>query len=301
MLSRPSLMCGTSGSLRGPRKHATHRVLALLIVLGACGRMAQAQPEREDLSRAEQFYERSELAAAEPLYLAALPQARGAERRLCFDRLLSIYYRLGRHDRAIRLGDEYRAWLAQTGDEARRREVLHQLGVCYLALGHFREAGGRFRDVLEERPGLPPPSPRVSVEALAYLAQIAERFDRADEARKRWLEVESYARKVLDDPPEPLAWEDRVTCAAKLSDCYRFLKKPAEAIARLKPLLDDNERRKDVAGQCETLRMLAGHRAAEDDLAGPSGTCAGPSPSPQACWPTWRGGRPCRPPPAPRS
>jgi CHAT domain-containing protein/tetratricopeptide (TPR) repeat protein len=269
MLSRPSLVCRTPENLRGPRKHATRRVLALLIVLGSWGGLCgQTQPEAQDLARAERLYERSELAAAEPLYLAALPQARGTERRLCFDRLLSIYYRLGRHDRAIRLGDEYRAWLATAGDEPRRREVLHQVGVCYLALGHFGEAGGRFREVLEDRPGLPAPSPRVRVEALAYLAQIAEKFDRRDEARKRWLEVEAYARKVLDDPPEPLAWEDRTACTAKLSDGYRFLKRPAEAIDRLKPLLDDNERRKDVAGQCEALRMLAGHRAADNDLAG---------------------------------
>src|SRR5258708_6085628 len=69
--------------------------LATLIVLAGRGTaIAQAPAADADLARAEQHYQRGELLKAEPFFRAALPNARGADKRLCFERLLALYYRV---------------------------------------------------------------------------------------------------------------------------------------------------------------------------------------------------------------
>ncbi len=227
-----------------------------------------------DLAQAQQYYQRAELLKAEPLFLAALPNARGTERpRNHYDRLLSIYYRLSRHDRAVQIGQEYRKWLVEGKDEVRAREVQHQIGTCYLVLGHYGKAREQFREVLRERPDLAPPPPPVRLEALAYLAQIAEKLKQNDGDPQAVPPGRGVRSDVLAKPPASLTWLESVTCVWKLSDCYRILKKPAAAVARLEPLLAGHDAHDDVAGKCETLRMLAGHRtalggrrAAEKDL-----------------------------------
>src|SRR5262249_3140770 len=135
-------------SLRSPAS-----LLAVMIVLIGCAPL-RAQPFVSDLERAEQLYQRSDLGKAEPIFLNVLRGAEGADRQQCYERLLAIYYRVGRQDRAIAIGQDYRKWLEKSGDEARAREVLHQLGTCHLALGHYGLAREQFLDVLRDRSGL---------------------------------------------------------------------------------------------------------------------------------------------------
>ncbi len=135
-----------------------------------------------DLAQAQQYYQRAELLKAEPLFLAALPNARGTERRLCYDRLLSIYYRLSRHDRAVQIGQEYRKWLVEGKDEVRAREVQHQIGTCYLVLGHYGKAREQFREVLRETAG---PGPAAACPSAWKHAGLPRSDRRETQARRR--------------------------------------------------------------------------------------------------------------------
>src|SRR5947199_8112522 len=94
----------------------------------ACG-AARAESPREILSseealpRADKLYQEGKLSAAAELYRRAERVVRGPERRHCFERLLRIAARMGRQDEAIRIGQDYVAWLGEAEDRPRARAL----------------------------------------------------------------------------------------------------------------------------------------------------------------------------------
>jgi CHAT domain-containing protein/tetratricopeptide (TPR) repeat protein len=246
-------------------RHARAALLAIACMLPALPVAAQAplRSGRELRSFADQYLERGDLLEAIDHYQAALkvlPAAKEQERRHCEDRLLQLYKRIGRHDVAIALGQDVADRLARAGLEPRRRAVLQQLGVCYLALGHARDAQQRFEEVLRDEP--PGMEPLVRIEAHAHLARLTEKRKRLDEADEHWLRVRDAARKELIKSSAELADRDRATCIHRLAESDRFLKQRDQAIARLERLAADQERQRDHADRCETLCLLAEHHAA---------------------------------------
>jgi CHAT domain-containing protein/tetratricopeptide (TPR) repeat protein len=208
--------------------------------------------------RAEEHFKNSELVQAERLFREALPTLQGDDKRLCYERLLTIYYRLAQYDRAITFGEAYRQWLAQTDDKRKRRLVLHQVAICYLVLGHYSKADERFKEVLSAQPE--PVSPVVKIEALSFRAQIAEKLNHKEEAGELWQAAKDQALYVLRSPLTNLKWSEIVSCIARLSESYRFLGQHKEAVTLLEGILTKHDNNRDVAGKCESLRMLAGHQ-----------------------------------------
>src|SRR5262245_455351 len=135
----------------------------------------------ETLQRADQLYRAEKLPQAEELYSQALKTAEGADRRRCFDRLLTIYVRVGRQDRAIQTGLQYEGWLRKLNDPARVRELNLDLGRWYLDLGHYVAAEPYLRRALADVEGNPLP-PDSQVAALTCLALTAEKQGDRDRA-----------------------------------------------------------------------------------------------------------------------
>jgi CHAT domain-containing protein/tetratricopeptide (TPR) repeat protein len=226
----------------------------------------QPTSAKQDLQDGERAYQRGDLAQAEKHFravLSALPEADRALRDQCYDRLLAIYPRFGQYDRAIKIGRDYAARLKKEGEERRWRMVEHRLGACYLALGHYDEARKRFKQVEPDQPDTPP---TIRIEAHAYLAQVAEKLARSEEAAEHWLKVLDGARTALLDRNAALTDKEAATCTWKLAESCRYLKYPKVAIDWLAQLAEIQERAKQHVGLCETLRLRAGHEVADGQL-----------------------------------
>jgi tetratricopeptide (TPR) repeat protein len=227
----------------------------------------RAQPSSEDQAapRYAGTDRAAELQEAEQLYRAALAAPSAAQRAECFDRAVTIYTRLGRPQEVIQVGRDYRRALVSDGALGQLRELDLLLGECYLALGHDPEAEGPLERALAPAPGVATLPPARTVAALAGLARAAER--RGDRARagRLWRQLEATALDHLDGRRADLPLRQRVECAWRLADGYRFQGGPKEAIARLAPLLAVHDRLGDRAGKRDTLRRLAGHHAARAD------------------------------------
>jgi CHAT domain-containing protein/tetratricopeptide (TPR) repeat protein len=234
--------------------------LTFAVVCCLAGAARPAPPPAEALRRAEERYQAGDLLEAEPLFRAVVG-AGGELRGPAYDRLLTLYARLGRADRVVQTGLDYQAWLARRGDRDRLRQLGVELGQAYLVLGHYRDAEAALRQALGNPSSAPLPL-ALELTARAELARVAEKRRNGAVAAARWGEVERLARAALDDPRRPLAPSERARCLRHLGDACRALGQPGEAVAALRPLLALLGAERDWAGQREALRQLAGCHAA---------------------------------------
>ena len=210
----------------------------------------------------------AELQEADRLSQMALTTADNAYRVACWEGALPIYIRLGRAQQVIQVGLRYRAFLQESIRQVREsnetlrrlRELELQLGVCYLALGHYRTAETHLEAAVKGRSA--PLSPAGRMAALSRLAQSAEKRGKRTRAEDFWHQVEQLALGQLSSPPSALSSPQWIECTLQLADCYRFLGKSDQAVARLTPLLSLYTRLEDRAGQRNTLRRLAAHQSA---------------------------------------
>jgi CHAT domain-containing protein/tetratricopeptide (TPR) repeat protein len=240
--------------------------LLLLAGLGSPSFCLLAAPPT--IQQADELYRQDELPAAEQAYrqiLGTLPE--NAERQRCYSRLLSIYGRLGRPDQSIGIALDYQQWAERTGNRQQARELNFALGEGYLTLGHYDDAEKSLRRALQPDRAGTTLTPARKVVALSYLALNAEKRGDRDQAASSWREVEVYARGLLDKPARELEPPQRIACTQNLANSYRFQGKPEQAIPRLEQLLPLHERLKDLAGQRDTLRLLAEHLVADRRLA----------------------------------
>src|SRR5947209_8730810 len=139
-------------------------VLAVGVSLGAgpraAGRGAPAPARAEPppggmtlpelLRQAERHYRSGAWVDAERLYREGLSRPGGSHLNHCLDRLLEIYARLGRADRAVQVGLVYHRLLRGSeagatppgGVRRRLRALDLELGEGFLGLGHYRTAEG---------------------------------------------------------------------------------------------------------------------------------------------------------------
>jgi hypothetical protein len=291
--------------------HLLALAFGAMICLGAQPGSTAAQTRGlsldEELGRADELYRADKPLQAEALYRRALVVAAGDDLRHCFERLLSIYGRVGRLDQAVQTALKYRDWLNHPGDAARLRELDLDLGRWYFALGHYADAERHLERALADLKG-GPLSPAREVTALTFRALAAEKKGDRVRADRAWRQVEAFAVERLEDPRRELDLPLRIECARRLADSYRFQARPEKAVPRLERALEDFDRLKepDPAGLRDTLRQLAGHLAAPgvDRVADAEAPCVRPwnctggtrratdSPAPTcpANWPTrWRG------------
>jgi tetratricopeptide (TPR) repeat protein len=250
------------------------RWLGSAVLAGCLCAAGQAAPPADTLMRAEEYYRAGDLLEAAPLYQSVARSGQEESRRQAYDRLLTLYARLGRFDLAVQTGLAYQDWLVQLGDRARLQQLGLELGQNYLALGHYPEAEAALKQALGGRQGASSLTLVQQMAAWADLARIAERRrDRREEAGRRWGEVERQARAALNDPRRTLSAADEAGCTRLLADALRARGRPDQAIAVLRPLLARYEAAHDPAGLREVLRRLAAlhgaagdHAAAEADL-----------------------------------
>jgi tetratricopeptide (TPR) repeat protein len=250
------------------------RCLSSVVLAGCLCAAGQAAPPATTLMRAEEYYRAGDLLEAEPLYQDVARSGEGELRRQAYDRLLTLYPRLGRFDRAVQTGLAYQAWLVRLDDRARLQQLGLELGQSYLALGHYPEAETALKQALDDHPAAPSLAPVQRLAAWAGLARIAERRrDRPEEAARRWAEVERQARAALDDSGRTLSSADEAACTRLLADACRARGRPEQGIVVLRSLLARYEAARDTAALREVLRRLAAlhgaagdHAAAEADL-----------------------------------
>jgi CHAT domain-containing protein/tetratricopeptide (TPR) repeat protein len=234
-----------------------------LLVVVACLAPAAARAQDDAFSRAEREYTAGRWAAAEPLYRLAARSGSDARRATCQVRLLHIYTRLGRLDRAVQSGLRARELLLHGDDRRMLREVELRVGECYQVLGHYTTGERHLERALDPKAPGEPMSPVAELEAMRLLARGAERRGDTDAARRWWARVERTAVHELDDPDRTLP--ERVRLAWSLADSYRFQKRPGPAVERLLPLLAVHDRLGDRPGKRDTLRRLAGHYALQGE------------------------------------
>jgi CHAT domain-containing protein/tetratricopeptide (TPR) repeat protein len=239
---------------------------ALAVVLAAALPVfAQDSPLRT-LEQAERLYRADRLPEAERLYLQALDGLSLTQQQRCYDRLFAIYIRVGRPDRAVRLGRSLERRLRSVGDKYAMRELTADMGGWYLTLGHYAEAETLLQEALKVAPGERPLPPTRRQAAWMHLARSAQKQGRRAEAGRRWKEVEREALAALNDTHPPLAPRDRIACVWKLAESYGFQEKHGKAVEQLNALLPVLEKVKDPLGKRDTLLMLAGHHSADKDF-----------------------------------
>jgi tetratricopeptide (TPR) repeat protein len=242
-------------------------LLALLALTIALTPGPAAAQTPADLERGEDFYRDGKLLDAADAFQKALPLSTGKDRRDCYDRLIAIYVRIGRQDKAIGVAKPFAAWLTQLGDEARLRELSLEVGECYLALGHYRQAAEHFQRALTPsgRDALPPPK---KLAALVGLARSFEFQKDLANAGPAWKKVEEFAQSVLDAPRVTVdAWLG-AECGRRIADSYRFQGQHKKAVACLTSLLSLLDDPQDALARRDTLKQLADHLIALDDLKG---------------------------------
>jgi CHAT domain-containing protein/tetratricopeptide (TPR) repeat protein len=243
-------------------------VVGLVTWIGSTTAPASGQSVLGDVRRADELYRAEKLQQAASAYEQILRVAGADDRRHCFERLLAIYGRVGRHDQAIQTALKFREWLDRPPREAARiRELDLDLGRWYFSLGHYAEAEPRLQSALVDIASAPLAPPR-AVTALTFLALAAEKQGDRVRADRAWQEVERFTLAYLDNPRQQLDLSLRIECVRRLADSYRFQGKPQKAIQRLEELLPELERLKGpgLAVRRDTLRQLAGHLAADNRL-----------------------------------
>jgi CHAT domain-containing protein/tetratricopeptide (TPR) repeat protein len=230
-------------------------------------RAARGGDVAEALRQAEELFARDDLPPAEKLYAQVLASSQARDHRLlCYERLLAIYMRSGRFDRAVDHGQKFIAWLKDSDDPARLRRIHLQVGWSFVQLGHYAAAEAPLQEALKEAKGVAalPVSQRLT--ALTLFARAAEARG-LKSAASRWQDVEQLAVATLSRAATDLGPGDLNECVWKLSESCRFQGKHDLAIQKLTAWLPTHDNRSDWPGKRETLRLRAGHYASTARLA----------------------------------
>src|SRR5262249_12683981 len=138
--------------------------------------------------KAEELYSADKFGDAEPLFQAALRAEDRFIKRQAFNRLMNLYVRSGRPDKAIKLSTPYRDWLKEVDDRAGLAALDLLTGECLLERGSADKADKHPVAALAAS-SLPPER---KLETLRLRAEVA--LQRKDTAEKdRWAELEKTA------------------------------------------------------------------------------------------------------------
>jgi CHAT domain-containing protein len=233
---------------------------------------------RGDLyQRAEELQAAHRLTEAEALYRKGLA-GEPALRLACLNRLLPLYARLGRCDRAIQTGLAAQPWLREAGELKRLRLLSLQIGDYHLQLGHARLAERYLREALERGPF--PLTPYQQVIAWGLRARAAGRLDDQPSATRFWADVEQRGGELLEGPAGAMTARERIECLRSVVAAYRQRGAHDRALTELRALYQvclraqappgdadlavlrtAAKRRIEVLPVCETLQELAGLHA----------------------------------------
>lgn len=220
-----------------------------------------AQPAEDPLAafkRAEEFFVADRPAQAEPLYQTALKSKDAFTVRRSYERLMALYIKSARADKAVRIAGPFRDWLNKVGDAATTRQLEVVCGECYVELALYDAAEAAFAAALEGKGTL------IGDFALrAHRGRVeVGRWRRTDDLTQRWKELEDSAvaiRKVADRENDVslLIAADRARAEA-----VNARGGTAEALDLLAKLPDLHDKLGDPLGRRDTQWLRANLQAA---------------------------------------
>lgn len=233
---------------------------AVLVALAAPPAPTAPTPA-EAFQKAERLLAADRFGDAEPLFRAALATDDRYLKRQTYTRLMGLYLRSGRPDRAVRLAEPFRAWLKEIGEtDFAMLDLL--VGRCRLELGYAELADKLLAAALEAK-SLPPEG---QLEALRLRADAA--VQRKDPAEKdRLAELEKAARAFLKDAERRHDAAARVVAGRFAADAA-FRRGDADgALAILADFPNLHDQLDDSLGRRDTQRQRAKLLAAKGAFA----------------------------------
>lgn len=234
------------------------------LVLVALAAPPAPPPAAEALQRAEKLYAEDRFGEAEPLYRAALDTEDQFLKRRAYNRLLSLYLRSGRPDKAVKLATPYRAWLKELPGAADGIASLDLLvGQCLLELGYADDADTHLRAALDAKAALPPER---QLEALRLRAEVAIQQKGAAE-KDRWAELERAAAEQAKAASERNDGPARVAAGRYLAEALFRRADLDGALAALADFPALHDKLNDPLGRRDTQRQRAKLLAAKGKTA----------------------------------
>ncbi len=220
----------------------------LLIVLAA----PPASEPADAFRRAERLYAAERFGEAEPLYQAALATEDRFLKRDAYNRLIGVYTRSGRPDKALNLVAAFQAWLKKIGETNGFAALDLLAAQCRLELGYPDAAEKLLAGALAAKPPL---TPDRRLEALRLCAEVA--VQRKDAGEKQWAELETAAAKVLKDDTRTSDGALRVTAARYLAEALYRRGDAQGALAALAPFPEHHTKFKEWTALRDVQRQRA--------------------------------------------
>ena len=222
------------------------------VVLLALAAPAAPTPA-EAFQRAERLYAADRFGEAEPLYQVALTSADPFLKRETYNRLMNLYVRSGRPDKALQLGTSFRDWLKRAGDPDGFANLDLLTARCHLDLGYTDAAEKYLTAALEAKPGL---APDRRLEALRLRAEVAIQTKDANE-KQRWAELEKAAANAIKAAETANDGWARVTASRYLAEAQFRRGDTDGSLATLAPLPALHDKLEDPLGRRDTQRQRA--------------------------------------------
>jgi tetratricopeptide (TPR) repeat protein len=239
-------------------------MLSTAVVLVALAAPPATPPTpTEVFLKADELYAADRFGDAEPLFQAALATDEPFLKRRAYTRLMNLYVRSGRPDKAMKLAEPFRAWLKGVRDTEGLAALDLLTGECLHELGYPADADKHLVSALAANPPLPAES---RLEALRLRAEVA--VQRKDAAEKdRWSELEAAATAAAARAAGARDVRGRVTAGRYLAEA-RFRRNDIDgALAALAEFPELHNKLEDPLGRRDTQRQRAKLFAAKNDYA----------------------------------
>jgi len=233
-------------------------LMSIVILISGTAGFAQEGSTSELLKLAEKRFAQRSWVAAEPLYREILKREKASEAQNCWERLLSIYIQFGRYQEAFQLISTRQARFASVADPEFERVANLQKGICYLGLGHYREATRLLESVLPRDRALDSlvVGERLTM-VLECLARCAEKQKNPTQAKLYWERVRVEGQNLIVGDRGTLKSAEIRDISWRVADALMYFGRSADGIALLEKLLPELVTAEDFSGQRETNRRLA--------------------------------------------
>jgi CHAT domain-containing protein/tetratricopeptide (TPR) repeat protein len=231
---------------------------AVILVMACAADPAPATPA-EAFQKAETLYAADKFGEAEPLFQAALRAEDHFIKRNAYNRLMNLYVRSGRPDKAIRLATPYRAWLKEVEDPAGLAALDLLTGECLIELGYTDDADKHLVAALAANAPLPAER---RLEALRLRGEVA--LQRKDTAEKeRWAALEKTAEKLVKQAERDNDGAARIAAGRYLAEAIFRRGDTDGALAVLAVFPELHDKLDDPLGRRDTQRQRAKFLAAK--------------------------------------
>lgn len=225
---------------------------AVVLVTVFAADPAPATPA-EAFQKAEELYAADKFGEAEPLFQAALLAEDRFVKRQAYNRLMNLYVRSGRPDKAIRLATPYRAWLKELDDPAGLAALDLLTGECLLELGYTDESDKHLVAALAANPTLPAER---RLEALRLRGEVA--LQRKEPVGKeRWAALEKEAAELSKQAIRDNNGSARIVTGRYLAEALFRRGDTDGALAALAAFPELHDKLDDPLGRRDTQRQRA--------------------------------------------